>query len=99
MASLEDLGITRAEIDAAIADMPELLPAKVKLAEKAAEYWRRIAPVETGQYRDSIHVEVRGEKVRVVADDEAATYIEFGTNDTPEFAPRSKTSAKFAGGN
>ncbi|MGH2651415.1 MAG: HK97 gp10 family phage protein [Actinomycetota bacterium] len=47
------------------------------------------APVQTGKYRDSIEVEdgdLPGTK-RVVAHDFKANWIEFGTVDTPAFAP------------
>jgi hypothetical protein len=90
-----DLGVTDAEFRAAI-DSPELNQAKLELAEKVKDYWKSIAPEDTGAYRDSIHIEIGADAVRVVADDEAASYIEFGTSDTPEFATRAKTAAKFA---
>jgi hypothetical protein len=95
MAGLEDLGITRDEIEAVMRS-DEVLQAKIELAELAAEYWRSIAPVRTGKYRDSIHVEVHGDDVSVRAADDAASYIEYGTSDTAEFACRAQTSAKFA---
>src|SRR5688572_12536812 len=77
----------------------EVLKGKIELAEKAAAYWRRISPEDTGAYIDSIEVQVKGNDVRVSATDEAAEYIEYGTEDTPEFAPRAKTQARFAGDN
>lgn len=93
---LSDLGVTDAEIDAILAS-PEVTQAKLDLAEKVSQYWKQIAPVHTGHYRDSIHVEVGSDQVvRIIAEDEAASYIEFGTSDTPEFACRSQTEAAFA---
>lgn len=60
------------------------------VAEDVADRAQSIAPVLTGAYRDSIHAESGIEggtaRGRVVADDEAAPYIEFGTSDTPTFA-------------
>jgi hypothetical protein len=95
MAGLEDLGITRAELDAILAS-PEVTDAKVRLAEQIRDYWREVSPELTGEYKDSIEVQVDSDVVKVVATDEKASYIEFGTSDTPEHAPRAKTQAKFA---
>lgn len=52
-------------------------------ASKIAERAQAIAPVDSGEYRDSIHVE----DGLVVADSEHAVFVEFGTIDTPTFAP------------
>lgn len=90
-----DLGVSDAEFEAAMSS-DEVLKAKIELAETAAEYWRSISPVRTGAYRDSIQVDVDRDVVRVIAADDAASYIEFGTEDTPEWACRAQTSAKFA---
>lgn len=72
-------------------DMVDLMEAK---AEEAAEHARRSAPVDTGEYRDSIHAEAGVENGtafgRVVADDEKWRFLEFGTLDTPVFAPLRK---------
>lgn len=63
------------------------------LTEEAADAARSIAPYRTGEYHDSIHVEesegqsdVPGTVV-LVADAPHAVYVEFGTSDTPTFAP------------
>ena len=65
---------------------------------KPADYWRSIAPVKTGAYRRSIHVERRGKRgYRVVADDYKAAFLEYGTVDTPEFAPAAKTVKHYGG--
>jgi hypothetical protein len=94
---LEALGITQAELDAAMAS-DDVKAAKIELAELAAEFWRGIAPVRTGAYRESIGVVVHGDDVSVVAADDSASYIEFGTSNTEEFSCRARTSAKFAEG-
>lgn len=83
----------------------EVLKAKIRLANKARIYWRRIAPVgdpatdpHSGEYRDSIKVTVKGNDVSVGSDDPKAGYIEYGTggdSPTPEFACRARTQAKF----
>jgi hypothetical protein len=60
-------------------------------AEESAESSKAIAPVDTGEYRDSIWAEagiVRGFAVgRVIAGKFTAGWLEFGTSDTPTFAP------------
>ena len=58
-------------------------------AEKCAEIARRQAPVVTGRYRDSIHVEQAEGGAAVVADalntsgEGYAAYVEIGTSFTP----------------
>jgi hypothetical protein len=54
-------------------------------AEKMAEIARANAPVDTGEYRDSIHVETDGEGSRVVAGTDHGVWVEIGTEDTPAF--------------
>lgn len=60
-------------------------------AEKIAEAARNVAPVATGAYRDSIGAAVGLDGEGVVgsayADVDYAGYVEFGTSDTPAFAP------------
>lgn len=60
-------------------------------AEDAADQSRAIAPVETGEYRDSITAEAgisKGFAIgRVNAGKFTAGFLEFGTSDTPIFAP------------
>lgn len=72
---------------------PDLAAGLLAGAEQVAEQARAVAPVLSGSYRDSIHAELFVEngivKARVIADDPtgAAGLIEFGTVDTPAFAP------------
>lgn len=80
----------------------DIIAAKLELAEAAAEYWRSIAPVgdpavdpHSGAYRDSIHVEQDGDKVYVVASDNKAHWIEWGTETMDEFACRARTENHF----
>lgn len=56
-------------------------------AEAAAKEAKRLAPVDTGEYRASIKVVEAGDDARVVAGAGHAGYVEFGTRDTPVFAP------------
>jgi hypothetical protein len=58
-----------------------------RAGEQAAQEAQRLAPVDTGEYRSSIRVVDTPTGARVVAEDDKATYIEFGTEDTPAFAP------------
>lgn len=61
--------------------------------ERVFEEWQRIAPVFTGHYLSGgrVEISVEGGRVigRVIVDDPtgAAGLIEFGTEDTPAFAP------------
>lgn len=60
-------------------------------AEDSAEQSRAIAPVDTGEYRDSITATAgisKGFAIgRVNAGKFTAGWLEFGTSDTPVFAP------------
>ena len=56
-------------------------------AEEAVEQVKAIAPVDTGAFRDSIHTTTENGDVQLVADVPHAVYVEFGTSDTPIFAP------------
>lgn len=72
-------------------------------AERAAEYARTIAPVLTGRYRDSIHVEPVSDGYAVVADvqnDQGhgySGYLEVGTFDTPAFHTLAKAGEALKG--
>ncbi|KUH99263.1 HK97 gp10 family phage protein [Mycobacterium sp. IS-3022] len=84
---------------------PAIDAANRELAEDARDYWKSVSPVDTGAYRDSVHVEGRPDVDKlparaVVASDWKASWIEFGTGGdtpTPEFAPRGKTVIRFGG--
>lgn len=99
MAGLEDIDLEKMSPEAmqAIIDAdPRVVAAKLKIAEEAADYWKSISPVDSGAYRDSIKAHQNGTDVWVEASDPAAPFIEYGTKDTPEFAPRQKTDEHFA---
>lgn len=76
----------------------EVVAATMEVAQRAAEYWRSIAPEDSGEYKDSIHAARYGNEVYVQADDPKAYLIEYGTVDTPEFACRARTEAYFNAG-
>lgn len=56
-------------------------------AAPAAQNARDIAPVDEGDYRDGIRVTIDGDEVRIDAMDWKSGFIEYGTEDTPVFAP------------
>ena len=73
-----------------VAQSEEVRRALRKIAEAQAEEARRTAPVDTGAYRDSIHVEEDTSpdgraRVFVIADDPKAAFIEYGSQTTPRF--------------
>jgi hypothetical protein len=99
---LDALGMTKDGLDKEL-ESQEVLEARVELAQEVAEYWRSVSPIgdpetdpHAGEYRDSIEVEVDGNDVKVVARDDKAHLMEFGSVHNPEFAPRAKTWAHFS---
>lgn len=68
---------------AAIPDSDDVQDHTADLAARVAAEAQRIAPRLTGEYADSIHAD--GPRVR--ADSDHAVWVEFGTEDTPTFAP------------
>lgn len=92
-----EYGVSDADFEAEM-ESEMVVVETVKLAEKVASYWRRVSPEDSGEYKDSIMVIRRGKgDIQVVATDEKANLIEYGTEDTPEFAPRQKTQNHFRG--
>ena len=59
-------------------------------AEAGVQEARAIAPVASGEFRDSIHPEVvlgpDGYEGRIVSDDPKWFWLEYGTSRTPTFA-------------
>jgi hypothetical protein len=47
---------------------------------------KALAPVRSGEYRDSIHTSLEDGRIVVAADVEYAVFVELGTSDTPTFA-------------
>ena len=73
---------------AELAKAPEMMAFLLADANIAAETARSQAPRLTGAYAASIHAEVEAGRARVIADDEKAVWIEFGTGHpgpTPAF--------------
>jgi hypothetical protein len=75
----------------ALAAAPPMVATMGAKAQEIEERAKSLAPVETGRYRDSIRAEADiegGTAVgRVSSDVPYAVYIEYGTSDTPVFAP------------
>jgi hypothetical protein len=67
------------------------------MADAVVPVWRDESPEDTGDYIDSVGViaPALGGAGKVGATDEAANVIEYGSIDTPEFAPRALTEAHF----
>lgn len=68
---------------------------RARIAHEAAGIARGRAPVETGEYRDGIGVEVDGDSVRIVDNDPEAFYKEYGTSDTPAHATLTDAARQF----
>lgn len=95
MAKLSDF-IPQSEIDDYLENSPEVLAGKLELANEVVEYARSISPEDTGEYKDGIKVRRYGSTgVGVVWTDPKSNIIEYGSEDTPEFAVRARTEAHF----
>jgi len=76
-------------LEAELEHSAEVKRALKEQADRGAVVAKAIAPVLTGAFRDSIHVEEQGDGYAIVADshdnenEPDAAYIEFGTSDTP----------------
>lgn len=66
---------------------PEYQAALVSVAQPAKEMAKAFAPIRTDAYRQSIRVVTDERDIRLEATDWKAHWIEFGTVDTPVFAP------------
>lgn len=91
MAKLTDF-IDQADIKGYLEEDDEVVQAEVELAKQAVSYAKSIAPVETGNYRNSIRVGRRGNRGVVV--EFAAPHahlVEFGTEDQEPNPVRAKT--------
>lgn len=96
MAKLSDF-IPQSEIDEYIRSA-EVTRAKLELADAVVEYARSISPEDTGKYKRDTKVRRRGKNgVSVEWADPVSNIIEYGSDDTPEFAVRAKAVEHFAG--
>ena len=91
------------EIDAKIRKDAQVRSDARDFAENVSDHWRyHEAPIDTGRYAASIHVEdrpdVRGlPQFSVITRVPYAGYVEYGTEDTPEFGSAGKTAHHFGG--
>ena len=66
-----------------------------EIAGQIADEARSSAPVETGTFQTSISAQRDGNRASVIADDEVAFYIEYGTSDTPAHGTMTNAARKF----
>lgn len=76
---------------------PDVIAGKVELANQAVAYARSIAPEDSGDYKAGIGVYQNGTDVGVEFADPISNIIEYGSEDTPEFAVRQRTEDHFNG--
>lgn len=95
MAKLSDF-IPQAEIDAHLANDEDILAGKMALAQEVVDYAQSIAPVDSGDYKAGIRVRRYGKSgVGIEFSDDASSFVEYGTEDTPEFAVMRKSIEHF----
>jgi hypothetical protein len=95
MAKLSDF-IDQDEIDDYLENSDDALQAKLELGGEVVEYARSISPVDRGTYRDGIKVRRNGRTgVGIYFTDPISNIIEYGSEDTPEFAVLARTEAHF----
>ncbi|AKV58864.1 hypothetical protein AK829_06455 [Corynebacterium riegelii] len=66
-----------------------------RIAQEIMIEARPLAPVLTYAYRGGIAVEIDGQDVSVVDNDEDAVYKEYGTSDTPAHAALTTVAMKY----
>lgn len=88
----------RPDIARVVVTVPAVEAVIRKDAEAIKDGARSLAPVRTGAYRDSIAAAVEhsstGPTGRITASAPYAVFLEFGTNDTPTFAPITRAAAQ-----
>lgn len=88
--------IPQAEIDAHLANDEDILAGKMALAQEVVDYAQSIAPVDSGDYKAGIRVRRYGKSgVGIEFSDDASSFVEYGTEDTPEFAVMRKSIEHF----
>lgn len=96
--ALKVLGVTEDDLYSELSDELDLaLDAK---AQEVREYWVSISPQDTSEYVDSINIEhiedADGHSARrIVATADYSHILEYGSEDTAEYAPRAKTATHF----
>ncbi|WP_424570788.1 hypothetical protein [Streptomyces sp. CH-036] len=77
-----EIQLDQAAIEALSRD-PAVRKAVIDRAEQGRDFARSIAPVDTGRYRDSIHVMEDANGADLVADVDYADDLEYGTRHMP----------------
>ncbi|MGV7585232.1 hypothetical protein PJN38_24220 [Mycobacterium kansasii] len=96
---MADLGDLIPDLDRQLAGDPQVNEGLDEFMENTViPEWVKNSPKDSGSYIDSIKVtqRARGGRGQVGATDPIANIIEYGSEDTPAFAPRAKTEARFA---
>ena len=74
----------------------DILAGKMALAQEVVDYAQSIAPVDSGDYKAGIRVRRYGKSgVGIEFSDDASAFVEYGTEDTPEFAVMRKSIEHF----
>ena len=74
----------------------DILAGKMALAQEVVDYAQSIAPVDSGDYKAGIRVRRYGKSgVGIEFSDDASSFVEYGTEDTPEFAIMRKSIEHF----
>ncbi len=74
----------------------DILAGKMALAQEVVDYAQSIAPVDSGDYKAGIRVRRYGKSgVGIEFSDPASSFVEYGTEDTPEFAIMRKSIEHF----
>ena len=70
------------------------------MEDEVVPRWVSFSPEDSGDYKESVMVKhpAKGGRGAVGTSIGYAHLIEYGSNDTPEFAPREKTAASFNNG-
>jgi hypothetical protein len=72
-----------------------IMPDLEHVGEQIVADARASAPVRRGDYRDGVELEVSGDQVRVVDNDPAAGFKEYGTSDTPAHATLTDAARRY----
>ena len=74
----------------------DILAGKMALAQEVVDYAQSIAPVDSGDYKAGIRVRRYGKSgVGIEFSDPASSFVEYGTEHSPEFAIMRKSIEHF----
>jgi hypothetical protein len=76
------------DLEKELSEQADYLPGLAETVAPAAEVIAALSPVgDTGDFHDSIEVEIEGEEVRVGTTDPFGHLVEFGSAKNPPYAP------------